>query len=583
MGYSVKYITAGQFSSAGLKPTNDDACNFSIPDGAPLFSKGAVAVIADGVSSSAGAADASRACVQGFVSDYYSTPDSWTVTTAASKIYSALNHWLLGHGQQFFSGHDELVTTLSALIIKSSTASLFHVGDSRIYHWREKRLEQITRDHRVSGQGGKTYLGRAMGINTHVEVDAHRLSLRDGDGFLLCTDGVHEFISDGEISRIINQELDHPQSIAEKICQQALENGSDDNLSCQFLLINQLPEEDDQSHYQRLQSLPFPPELSPGMEIDGYKILRELHSSPRTQVFLALDLRADKETEAEGAVVIKTPSVNYEDDSTYLETFQHEEWVGLRLHSNHVLQIHDVRERRRFLYTVTEHINGITLRQWMNDNPNPSLVEVRQIAEQIIRGIRTFHRMEMVHRDLKPENIMIDPHGTIKIIDFGSTRISGIEEIRSPIDQTRFHSTRNYTAPEMLQGAPGSPLSDQFSLGVILYEMLCGKLPYGDLGDHPSIKKVIQKIQRHHYTSPHHYREDLPHWVSRTLQKVTSPVATERYTALTELYRDLTRPNPSFQIESFQPLIERDPLVFWRTLSLVLVLANILLLILLGT
>lgn len=583
MGHNVEYITVGQFSSAGLKATNDDACNFSIPNGAPLFSKGAVAVIADGVSSSAGAADASRACVQGFLSDYYSTPDSWTVTTAASKIYSALNHWLLGQGQRLFSSQEELVTTLSSLIIKSSTASLFHVGDSRIYHWRDGRLEQITRDHRVNGHGEKEYLGRAMGINAHIEVDVHRLSLHAGDGFLLCTDGVHEFISDREMNQIIHQQLDNPQMISEAICQQALEQGSDDNLSCQFLLINQLPEEDDQSHYQRLQSLPFPPDLSPGMEIDGYKILRELHSSPRSQVHLALDLQADKSDPSNREVVIKTPSVNYEDDPTYLETFQHEEWVGLRLRSNHVLKVHDIRERRRFLYTVTEHLNGITLRQWMSDHPNPSLVEVRQIAEQIIRGMRNFHRMEMAHRDLKPENIMIDAHGTVKLIDFGSTQISGVEEIRSPIDYSRIHSTRNYSAPELFQGSAGSPLSDQFSLAVILFEMLCGKLPYGDLGDHPSTRKILQKIQSSHFTAPHHYRGDLPDWIGHPLQQALSPSPTDRYPALSELYQDLMQPNPSFQQESFQPLIERDPLVFWRTLALILALGNLILLILLGT
>ncbi len=579
----MEYISAGQTSLAGIKPANDDSCNYALPESPQLFSKGAVAAIADGVSSSAGAADASHASVQGFISDYYSTPDSWTVSTSASKIFSALNHWLLGQGQQLFSTQGEMVTTLSTLVIKSSTASIFHVGDSRVYHWREGVLEQITRDHRVSGRGEKEYLGRAMGISTHIEVDVHRVPARAGDAFLLCTDGVHEFLSDQEMNQLILQQLESPQSITEKICDRALANGSNDNLSCQFLLINQLPELDDRDHYQRLQALPFPPDLSPGMEMDGYQILRELHTSPRTQVYLALDLRAGEGDASKREVVIKTPSVNFEDDPTYLETFQHEEWVGLRLHSNHVLHVHDIRDRQRFLYTVTEHINGITLRQWISDNPHPSLVEVRQIAEQIIRGVRAFHRMEMVHRDLKPENIMIDTHGTVKIIDFGSTRISGVEEIRSPVDHSRIHSTRNYSAPEIFQGSAGSPLSDQFSLAAILYEMFCGKLPYGDLGDHPSIKKSLQKIQSRNFTAPHHYRDDLPDWVSSALQKALSPLPGDRYPALTELYRDLTQPNPAFRQESFQPLIERDPLAFWRALSLILVLSNIALLILLGS
>ncbi|MBT3196813.1 MAG: protein kinase, partial [Gammaproteobacteria bacterium] len=419
-------VIAAQQSLAGIKPANEDACNLQIPSGELLYSKGVVATIADGVSSSAGAAEASRGAVQGLVSDYYSTPESWTVTTAISKIYSALNQWLLGHGQRVFSNSGELVTTLSTLIIKSATATIFHVGDSRVYHYRDGTLEQVTQDHRIKGRGDKEYLGRAMGINHHLEVDVHRITINPGDHFLLCTDGVHEFVSDREISTLIEQQAAaEPKQLVEQLLQLALSHGSNDNLTAQFLTIQQLPDEEESELYQRLQELPFPPELSAGMQIDGFKILRELHSSARTQVYLALDSHTEQQ------VVIKTPSVNYEDDPTYLDTFRHEEWVGLRIESPHLIEIKAVRERRRFLYYVTEYIDGITLRQWMEENPQPPLAEVRQIAAQLIRGLRAFHRMEMVHRDLKPENIMIDHHGTVKIIDLGSTRISGIEECKS--------------------------------------------------------------------------------------------------------------------------------------------------------
>ncbi|MBT3719870.1 MAG: bifunctional protein-serine/threonine kinase/phosphatase [Gammaproteobacteria bacterium] len=570
-------IVVGQVSSAGIKPANDDACGVHIPQGSQLYNKGIIAVIADGVSSSAGAAEASHSCVQGFINDYYSTPESWTVSTSASKIFSALNQWLLGHGQRVFSNSRDMVTTLSVLVIKSSTAYIFHVGDSRIYHCRSGVAEQITNDHHVQGRGDKRYLGRAMGINHHIEVDAHKLSVNQEDGFLLTTDGLHEFISSSEINGVIAQYADQPQLIADTLLTMALENGSDDNISCQYVQVNQLPAEDEQSFYERIQELPFAPELSVGMSMDGFKILRELHSSARTQLYLAYDIQQERQ------VILKTPSVNYEDDSTYLDTFQHEEWAGLRTHSPHVMRVYDIRERRRFLYYVSEYINGITLRQWMADHPQPTLQEVRAIAEQIIRGLRTFHRLEMVHRDLKPENIMIDSHGTVKIIDFGSTRISGIEEISSPVDHSRILGTRNYTAPEIIAGGSGSPFSDQFSLAVILYEMLSGKLPYGDLGDHPSIEKLLRKIKHSHYTVLNHHTKEVPVWMAASIQKALDPSPAKRYPAFSEFYHDLIQANPLFRIDHHTPFIERDPLSFWRGLSLLLIVTNITLLILLNT
>ena len=87
-------------------------------------------------------------------------------------------------------------------------------------------------------------------------------------------------------------------------------------------------------------------------------------------------------------------------------------------------------------------------------------------------------RQEMIHQDLKPENIMIDPHGVVKIIDFGSNKIAGIAEITTPLERDNILGTRNYTAPEYLKGYAGSNRSDIFSLGVICYEILCGRLPY---------------------------------------------------------------------------------------------------------
>ncbi len=125
----------------------------------------------------------------------------------------------------------------------------------------------------------------------------------------------------------------------------------------------------------------------------------------------------------------------------------------------------------------TEYIDGQTLTQWMIDNPKPDLETVRGIVEQIAKGLRAFHRMEMLHQDLRPDNIMIDKTGTVKIIDFGSTRVAGVAEAAPPTDRDDILGTAQYTAPEYFLGEGGSPRSDLFSLGVITYQMLTGGCP----------------------------------------------------------------------------------------------------------
>src|SRR5690606_17846394 len=168
-------VDVGQCSSAGIKAVNEDAIGIRIPAGSTLVTKGIVAVIADGVSAAEAGKEASATAVSGFLSDYYSTHDTWSVETSASKVRNALNRWLFSQGQAYAAAEKGHVTTFSALILKSSTAYVFHVGDSRVYRLRDGDIEQITRDHTTSLGNGQRFLARALGINPNMDVDFHRL------------------------------------------------------------------------------------------------------------------------------------------------------------------------------------------------------------------------------------------------------------------------------------------------------------------------------------------------------------------------------------------------------------------------
>lgn len=558
---SESIIDLGQSSDKGLKTDNEDSYGVLLPESPVLEQKGVAAVIADGVSGCDAGKLASESCVKSLLGDYYCTPDTWTVKTSVQKVLTATNRWMLGMAQQGGANQKGLATTMSALVVKSSTVHLFHIGDTRIYRIRDKQLELLTDDHRFWVSKEKNYLTRAIGIDLHLEIDYSHFLLEEGDTFLFTTDGVHEFVSDNIMLAQVNNNTDNFDRAARNITDLAMKNGSHDNVTCQIVRFNQRPHVNEQEIYRKLTELPFPPDLSAGMTLDGYRIERELHASNRTQVYLATDIQTQQQ------VVIKTPSVNYVDDPTFLDMFVQEEWVGRRIDNNHVLKIIEQTKTRRFLYYVTEYIEGQTLRHWMSDNPQPSLHDVRGIVRQIARGLRAFHKKEMIHQDLKPENIIIDTQGTVKIIDFGSTKVAGVEEIASPIQRLNLLGTQHYTAPEYLLGQPASYRSDAFSLGVITYEMLTGKLPFGEKYGEKALSKL-------HYIPILEIDTDIPLWIDGAIRKIVNKKPSNRYEEISEFIHDLSHPNKLFTTAVHTPLVERNPLAFWKAVALLSLFTN---------
>jgi len=312
---------------------------------------------------------------------------------------------------------------------------------------------------------------------------------------------------------------------------------------------------------QQLSELPLPPILEPRMNFDGYKIIREVHGSSRSHIYLAEDI------ETKALVILKTPSIDLQADPVYLERFLTEEWIARRINSAHVLKPCLQTRKHNYLYVATEFIDGQTLTQWMIDNPKPSLEAVRGIVEQIARGLRAFHRLDMLHQDLRPDNLMIDKTGTVKIIDFGSTRVAGIIEAATPHERSNILGTAQYTAPEYFLGEPGSSRSDIFSLGVITYQMLTGRLPYGAEVAKARTRSAQNGLQ---YDSVLDHNRAIPAWIDGVLRKAVHPNPDKRYEDLSEYLYDLRQPNRAFLNRTRPPLIERNPLVFWKSVSFIL-------------
>lgn len=559
-------VRFGGTSQPGVKDVNQDAFAALLPpERNERALKGAIAVICDGVSSGKESEVASQMAVTGFIDDYLATPPNWGVNKAAGTVLRQLNQWVYRQNASRHQSRDSMLTTISAAIIKSNTLHVFHAGDSRVWLLRGTSLECLTRDH-VLREGGREYLARALGADTHLEVDYVSRELQPGDTLLLTTDGVHGFVSNARMLELMLQYRDLEEA-ARVLAGEALANGSDDNVSALLVVIDELPFETLEETHRRLMQRPIPPVLEPGNKIDGFEVLDVIFSGTRSHMYRVKDI------ESGAHYVLKAPSENFTEDALYLDGFIREEWVGQRIDHPNVMKTYPSPREKQFMYYLGEHIEGMNLREWMQDNPNPPLDAVRALVRQIIAGLRAFQRADMVHQDLKPENIMINRDGRVKILDFGTVLIFGTDEIASPLDKSVPQGSVNYVAPEYLMGEPGSFKADLFSLAVIVYEMITGALPF----DEPSIKRVsIKSYNEYQYIPARQRRRDLPVWVEGCLTKACQPNPANRYDAFSEFEKDLTVPNPLLEAGMRKkPLIEKDPVLFWKVLALMLLVANL--------
>jgi serine/threonine protein kinase len=566
-------VAYGQATEAGRKATNDDCLGSRMPEEPLLTTKGVALVIADGVSAAEAGKQASEIAVQNFLTDYFDTPDAWTVKTSAHRVLTAINRWLYSLGRGFTHAQRGYVTTLSTLIIKSHSAHIFHIGDTRVWRLRGGQVEQITHDHALRINDRDTQLTRAVGLDLNLEVDYHVTNVREGDAFLLTTDGVHEHLGQAGFSEVfagLNSNLD---AVCETLITRALANGSPDNLSCQLLRVDHLPAEESAAELSReLRQRPFPPALAPGMVIDGFEVEAEIDASKRSQIYRVRD------RDSGGRFILKTPSVNFEDDDAYIERFVMEQWIARRIDNSHVVKAARLTREPTFLYNVFEHVAGPTLAAWVRDHPQPDVRQAVCILRGLIRGLNALHRREIVHRDLKPDNIVLDAEGEPVIIDFGACFVAGIDEITAPIERDHVLGTVEFTAPETRLGRRPDARVDQFSLGIIAYQLLTGKHPYGNALDKAQSLRDFSLLR---YTPSYEHNPLIPVWLDGAIRKACSVDPQNRYEALSEFEYDLTHPNDKFLLTEPLAKVANRSLTAWKLTAVALLALVVMLLILL--
>lgn len=553
LGYS-------SLSDVGGKAVNEDAVAAKVPDDAHLLTyKGACFALADGVSTAEAGQQASQRAVTRFCHEYIQTPDTWSVAYSAEQVLATINNELYELSHQFVHDQKGYLTTFTALILKSQTAHFVHIGDSRLYHWRDGVLTQLSQDHTTVLSEHRQFLGRALGMDARVELQQSSLSLRPGDRFLLCSDGISDFVTEQQIQHQLSGSgtLD---DIVQRLKQQALANGCDDNISLILIDVTQLPEQSLDDLNQHLTRLPFPPALSAGMKLDGYKVISELFASSRSHLYLVEDEDSGVQR------VLKCPSLNYDDDALYIDRFIREEWIGLRIDSPYVVKVIRQHRPRTFLYYLMEYLPGQSLESWYACQPKPIKPALAiKLVKQIAEGIKAFHRMGAIHQDLKPGNIVYLADGTLKIVDFGSVYVAGLAEIYSPLQHETALGTAAYSDPHYLLGHNSGVQGDIYALATIAYELFSGgHLPYGSAVEECRTAADYDKLR---YRSASQFNAVIPTWFDRALQKGVSLDLSMRYNSLQQFLTDLQQPNPAFLHEEVKQEHKTNPLLFWQLLS----------------
>src|ERR1700712_1121871 len=184
-----------EFSACGPRAENQDAMRLVPPPPALAASKGYLFALADGVSQCLDGGLASRSTLQALAMDYYSTPETWGVAQALDRLLLAQNRWLQANG-----GGQPLLTTVSALVMRGRRFTLAHVGDCRVYRWHADTLQRITEDHVWDQPGMQHVLKRALGLDQHLVLDFLDGELRDGECFVLLSDGIWSTLNDTAIA-----------------------------------------------------------------------------------------------------------------------------------------------------------------------------------------------------------------------------------------------------------------------------------------------------------------------------------------------------------------------------------------------
>ncbi|MFT4076486.1 MAG: protein kinase [Asticcacaulis sp.] len=551
-------IATGFASDIGKRDENQDFAALYLDEGERHH--GAVAALADGVGGRKGGRVAAELSVRTFIDDYLGQSELLSPRKTAARALESINYWLFREGQKN-ENLKGMCAAFTGIVIKGRRLHSFHAGDTRLYRLRAGQLELLTQDHKPEGGEDSSFITRAVGAEESIRIDYGAHDIFPHDRLMLCSDGVHGFISQALILSLLDGRTS-PEETAQRLVSTALAHGGDDNATALVIDVIDLPPATIEDLNLAIARLPIiePPHV--GETIDGFKLERQLADGIYSRVFRARDLREFR-TGISPFVVLKFPKPHTIGSETSARSaFMREAWVASRVQHMWIGSVLDIAPgRQTCLYVAQPFYTGETLEHRLSRAPKIPLREGVDIATKLAKALGSLHRAGIIHRDVKPENIILMADGGFKLVDLGVARIPGIDK-----DSLFVPGTPSYKAPELFEGQPGDERSDIFAMGVTLYRMFTGgAYPFGEIetGQTPKFNKPERLTAR---------RADLPAWLDSVIFQALAPNPADRFQDGFEMAFKLETGSHGAEPDFFRThsWLARNQVHIWQGISLVL-------------
>jgi len=469
-----------------------------------------VAVVCDGVGSAMQGAEAAKRTAHFLVQSLKNRPKSWTMEKSIKHFIENINRVLYMESMEDYE-REELVTTLTLVVIEGDRLFGANVGDSRIYLQRNGQFAQLSSDHAMDEEGMENVLTAAMGLEESVSPYYFENNLLSGDQILLCSDGLYNELTQNEIA-------DGMKIGASFLVKKASKKHDDDLPDDTTAVVLEIKELDPRLKFKQ-SNLIVQESYKIGDEIDGYRLLKPLIQNNRTWLCEKRGLK----------YVIKFVPFEALEDEGMLDLFVKEVWMAKRLKAGFFPKA-VVPKNRTHRYYIMAYVEGKTLKEFTQKKALSVDMSV-ELSVFLLKMSQFLIRLDLVHGDIKPENIIVTERKgklVFKMIDFGS-----ITEAYSNVTRA---GTPSYLAPERFKQAPVNEQTEVYAIGVTLYEALTQKYPFGEIEPFqtPSFEKKIKE--------PSKLNAKIPKWLESVILRALDPNTDKRYHNYSEMQYEITNP-----------------------------------------
>ncbi|SFV67161.1 Probable serine/threonine-protein kinase [hydrothermal vent metagenome] len=496
--------TSGLTLAKGTQLQGDDFFEVKVME------KITVAIVCDGVGSAVAGAKAAKRASCFLMNALKNRPNSWSMEKSIRHFIENINRVLYRESMEEYE-REELVTTLTLVVIEGDRLYGANVGDSRIYLQRNGQFVQLSHDHVMDEEGMENVLTSAMGLEENVSPYYFENNLQSGDQILLCSDGLYTELTQDEMANGLKMGASF---LVKKASKKHNDNLPDDTTA----VVLEIKELDPRLKFKQ-SDLIVQENYKIGDKIDGYRLLKPLIQNKRTWL---CEKRGMK-------YVIKFVPYEALDDEVILDFFVKEVWMAKRLKAGFFPKA-VVPKNRTHRYYIMAFVEGITLKEYTAKKALSVDMSV-ELAIFLLKMSQFLIRLDLVHGDIKPENIIVTKRKgkqVFKMVDFGT-----VMEAYSTL--TRI-GTPSYLAPERFRHTPVNEQTELYAIGVTLYETLTKKYPFGEIEPFqtPCFEKKIKE--------PAKINPKIPKWLESVILRSLETNTDKRYHNYSEMLYEINNP-----------------------------------------